>query len=77
MLRKRRKNFRLQRLKVSESLKSGASGRKYHSDLKLSTGFSIAALIDWKLTVNNAITKATHPETMNIQGLNSIWYAKF
>ena len=32
-----------------------------HSVLKLFTGFAIAALIDWKLTVINAINKATVP----------------
>ena len=46
-----------------------------YSVLKLFTGFAIAAFIDWKLTVINAIRMAIQPEPINIHQLMFILYA--
>src|SRR5690349_20827140 len=43
-----------------------------YSVLKLFTGFVIAALIAWKLTVANAITTASTPASTNVHTLTSI-----
>jgi hypothetical protein len=40
-----------------------------YSLFKLFTGFIKAALIDWKLTVNNAITIAVNPASAKIHQL--------
>jgi hypothetical protein len=37
-----------------------------YSERKLLTGFTTAALIAWKLTVNNAIANASRPARANI-----------
>ena len=47
-----------------------------YSVRKLLTGFEIAALIAWKLTVNNATTKVLRPAMMNTVQLIFILYAK-
>ena len=47
-----------------------------HSLLKLFTGFATAALIAWKLMVNNAINTAVTPATKNIHQFILIRYAK-
>ena len=47
-----------------------------HSVLKLFTGFAIAALIAWKLTVINAMPIAVAPAIRNIHTLILILYAK-
>ena len=49
----------------------------YYSVLKLFTGFAIAALIAWKLTVNNAINITNNPADANSHQLNVIRYGKF
>jgi len=47
-----------------------------YSVLKLFTGLATAALMAWKLTVNNAISKAAIPATANTHQLILILYAK-
>jgi hypothetical protein len=47
-----------------------------YSVLKLSTGFAIASLIAWKLTVITAIMIAIKPATKKIHTVIWIWQAK-
>jgi hypothetical protein len=47
-----------------------------HSVLKLFTGFAMAALMDWKLTVINAINIADAPAITNTHQLKLVLYAK-
>ena len=48
----------------------------FYSTLKLSTGFVMAAFMDWKLTVTMAISKARTAETKNGSKPIVILYAK-
>src|SRR5207249_570037 len=51
-------------------------GSPFYSVLKLFTGLATAALIAWKLIVNNAIKTASNPAPKNIHQLMLILYAK-
>jgi hypothetical protein len=42
---------------------------KYYSLLRLLTGFAIAAFIDWKLMVTNAINTDTRATNTNVPGV--------
>jgi hypothetical protein len=48
------------------------SGNTSYSDLKQFTGFAIAALIDWELTVMNAMSKTKIAANPNNHPLTSM-----
>ena len=50
-------------------IKIVASDYLLHSDLRFFTGFALAALIAWKLMVNNAIAVVANPAPKNIHQL--------